>query len=58
MQQLVVTVPTAGEEEMSKVKECIVENPNAAKQLDVLTQMLTVIWEAEQQQQQTVSVSA
>ena len=51
MQQLVSTAPSAGEQEMSVVKECIADNPAAAEQLDVLTQMLTRKWEGQQQSQ-------
>ncbi|ETN39583.1 uncharacterized protein HMPREF1541_05809 [Cyphellophora europaea CBS 101466] len=51
VQQLVSTAPSAGEQEMSVVKECIADNPAAAEQLDVLTQMLTRKWEGQQQSQ-------
>ena len=48
VQQLCQTAPTAGEEEMSVIKACIVENPAAAENLELLTQMLTQKWQANQ----------
>jgi hypothetical protein len=46
VQQLVGTAPDAGEQEMRIIGECIAENPAAAHQLDLLTQMLMSRWAA------------
>jgi hypothetical protein len=46
VQQLVGTAPEAGEQEMRIIGECITENPAAAHQLDLLTQMLMTRWAA------------
>lgn len=50
VQQLCETAPTAREQEMGVVKECIADNPLAAEQLDVLTRMLTEKWQGQQAQ--------
>jgi hypothetical protein len=53
VQQLITTAPNAGEEEMNVVKECIADNPAAAEQLDLLTQLLQRKWADQQQSQQS-----